>query len=129
MAIKILNDVTIQSRVDTLANWVNKNPVLANGELALVKNGNTIEIRVGDGVTNFSGLAKLDSLGFIPYTKEEVNTLIDGVGSGVEATEVMIVVNHGTMANAARPLAGAVYWIGSVEPINAIDEDLWVGEV
>ena len=61
----------------------------------------------------------------------DIHDRIDDIGSGggVEPTEAMMVVNHGNMANAPRPLAGAVYWIGSVEPENAIDEDLWVGDV
>lgn len=57
MAIK----TTIQLRRDTLANWLAKNPVLANGEIALVdKNNNVGEknwvIRIGDGTTEFKNL-------------------------------------------------------------------------
>lgn len=38
------------------------------------------------------------------------------------------VVNHGSTASTARPAgAPAVYWIGSVEPANAEDGDLWIG--
>ena len=40
----------------------------------------------------------------------------------------MVVVNHGTNANTERPTdALAVYWIGTVEPTNATDNDLWIG--
>lgn len=36
------------------------------------------------------------------------------------------VVSHGTNANTARPSgASVVYWVGSVEPNNAQDNDLW----
>lgn len=39
-----------------------------------------------------------------------------------------IVVNHGTNSSMARPFGAAVvYWIGIVEPINATNNDLWVG--
>lgn len=39
-----------------------------------------------------------------------------------------IVVNHGTNSSMARPYgASVVYWIGTVEPINATNNDLWVG--
>ena len=39
-----------------------------------------------------------------------------------------IVVNHGTNSSIARPSgASVVYWIGTVEPTNATNNDLWVG--
>jgi hypothetical protein len=39
---------------------------------------------------------------------------------------VMRVVTHGSTAATARPTsAGAVYWIGSVEPDNAVNGDQW----
>jgi hypothetical protein len=42
----------------------------------------------------------------------------------------MTVVNHGATADTARPTgAAAVYWIGTVEPTNAVDGDLWFGDV
>lgn len=57
MAIK----TTIQLRRDTLANWLAKNPVLANGEIALVDKNNGVGeknwvIRIGDGTTAFENL-------------------------------------------------------------------------
>lgn len=43
-------------------------------------------------------------------------------------TLAMTVVNHGSTASTARPAgAVAVYWIGTVEPTNATDNDLWIG--
>ncbi len=39
---------------------------------------------------------------------------------------VMRVVTHGATAGTTRPTsAGAVYWIGSVEPSNAVNGDQW----
>lgn len=44
----------------------------------------------------------------------------------VDYTNSMFVVNHGTTGTTARPTGvGAVYWIGSVTPTNAVDGDLW----
>lgn len=37
----------------------------------------------------------------------------------------MTVVEHGADADFERPTASAVYWIGSVEPTNGEDVDLW----
>jgi hypothetical protein len=42
--------------------------------------------------------------------------------------DVMRVVSHGADANVARPAdTAAVYWIGTVEPLQALDGDLWIG--
>jgi len=46
--------------------------------------------------------------------------------STAQRAGLLAVVNHGTSAATARPPgATAVYWIGSVEPANAEDHDLW----
>jgi hypothetical protein len=37
----------------------------------------------------------------------------------------LVVVSHGSDASVARPTAGVVYWIGSVQPTNALNADLW----
>jgi hypothetical protein len=39
----------------------------------------------------------------------------------------MQVVVHGADANVPRPNAVAVYWIGTVDPVNSLDNDLWLG--
>ena len=45
------------------------------------------------------------------------------------ATEVIIVVKHGTNGNTARPVgASVVYWVGSAEPTKALNDDMWLGE-
>jgi hypothetical protein len=45
-----------------------------------------------------------------------------------ELSNVIQVVSHGATASTARPEgAAAVYWIGTVEPTNATDGDLWIG--
>jgi len=57
-------------------------------------------------------------------------TELDGKAAGDDARIVnsMRVVSHGTTANTARPAgAAAVYWIGTVEPTNAVNNDLWIG--
>ena len=42
----------------------------------------------------------------------------------------MVTIIHGTDASATRPTgAKSVYWIGTVEPTNAMDNDMWIGGV
>ena len=43
------------------------------------------------------------------------------------AKDTMKVVIHGDYWNASRPDALAVYWVGTVEPIRAKDNDIWIG--
>ena len=51
-------------------------------------------------------------------------------GDDARVVNSMRVVNHGSTAGTARPAgAAAVYWIGTVEPTNALDNDLWTGGV
>lgn len=44
---------------------------------------------------------------------------------GISPPLQFAVVNHGATAGTARPTADAVYWIGSVEPTNMADYDMW----
>jgi len=48
----------IQIRRDTLANWLSVDPVLADGEIAYIKNTNSVKI--GDGIKKFSELDDLN---------------------------------------------------------------------
>lgn len=51
---------------------------------------------------------------------------VDKPISTAQMAGLMPVVNHGATASTTRPSgATAVYWIGSVEPTNAQDHDLW----
>jgi hypothetical protein len=76
------------------------------------------------------------------YTKAEVDLIestlegtisdLDGevVALGEDVVDLkassMIIVSHGTDPNYARPTGvGAVYWIGSAEPVNAEAYDMW----
>jgi hypothetical protein len=63
-------------------------------------------------------------------TANAVGTTAGTVTAGDDARIVnsMRVVSHGTTADTARPAgAAAVYWIGTVEPTNAANNDLWIG--
>lgn len=53
-----------------------------------------------------------------PATKQYTDTKIGGAKG---------FVNHGSDGNTARPSGyGSIEWIGSVEPVNAIDGDTWI---
>ena len=60
-------NVTIKSRKDTLSNWQTSNPVLSDGEVAVVEIPATDStpaiclIKIGDGKTNFNTLQYMQS--------------------------------------------------------------------
>ena len=47
-------------RRDTLTNWINKNPVLLDGELGFISiNGEYTQMVIGDGKRSFNNLPKI----------------------------------------------------------------------
>jgi hypothetical protein len=53
-------------------------------------------------------------------------TVTTSIGTKQDKSSAMVVVNHGSVASTARPTdVGAVYWIGSVQPTNALSYDMW----
>lgn len=55
MAEKTFN-TRIKHKRDTHANWTTNNPILLDGEIAIVDNNGTIEFKIGDGSTAYSSL-------------------------------------------------------------------------
>jgi len=84
-------------RRDTIANWTTANPVLADGELAIIKD--TGRMKFGDGINHFNDLAY-----FIPaapsYTVSTVPTATGKTGAMIfvsnEAGGAVIAFSDGT---------------------------------
>lgn len=51
----------IRHKRDTLSNWTNKNPLLLNGEIVIVEDGDSILLKRGDGTKNFNQLPFIGS--------------------------------------------------------------------
>ena len=65
---KILN-VRMRQRRDTQENWENNNPILLNGEIALVDTVNgELRMKIGDGANRYSAL---------PFNDDALRLLID----------------------------------------------------
>jgi hypothetical protein len=63
----------------------------------------------------------------IEYTSYATNSERTGVVEPHSLTrDTIVVVNHGSNNSVERPNSAVVYWIGSVEPINALNYDIWV---
>ncbi len=55
-----------------------------------------------------------------------VTNLHGAAGADADVTHTMGVVTHGASASVVRPSGFAVVtWIGSVEPTNAVNHDIW----
>jgi len=53
-------------------------------------------------------------------------TVSTSIGTKQDKSSAMVIVDNGSNANYARPTGvGAVYWIGSAEPLNATIYDMW----
>lgn len=63
---------TVKNRTDTAANWTQKNPVLAEGEIIVVQtSAGETRLKIGDGVKTFTQL---------PYTDEQIyNSVVTSV--------------------------------------------------
>lgn len=72
MAITKSIQATVKNRTDTAANWTQKNPVLAEGEIIVVQtSAGETRLKIGDGVKTFTQL---------PYTDEQIyNNVVTSV--------------------------------------------------
>ena len=85
----------------------------------------------GDINLTLDGISTFQSLTDTPTSYSGNSGKIPQVNTGEDALEytdgVMGEVVHGATAGTARPFGfSVVMWIGSVEPDNAINNDVWV---
>lgn len=107
----------MHQRIKTKAEFALESPVLQLGEHGLERD--TLKFKIGDGKTRWN------SLDYAGGGSSEAPAPVLDLGG-----DPIIVIPHGDDANFARPEGISVgYWLGSVEPLNAIDDDLWSGEV
>lgn len=52
--------VKIQNRRSTSAEWESQNPLLLDGEIAIVRDGDETRLKVGDGINNYNDLPFID---------------------------------------------------------------------
>lgn len=70
------NNVQIRLRIDSKENWTSNNTVLANGEVGIVVDGSSIDIKAGNNGASFTSL---------PYLVEN-NAAIINMGSRIDTT-------------------------------------------
>jgi hypothetical protein len=97
-------------------------------------------------LTNCTGLPAAGVTGVLPVVHGGTGTatpaLVAGANISISGTwpnqtisasagsGAVTAVTHGSNASTARPSGvTAVYWIGTVEPVNAVNGDLWIGGI
>lgn len=134
-------NVTIKSRKDTLSNWQTSNPVLSDGEVAVVEIPATDStpaiclIKIGDGKTNFNTLQYMQSPAADVYawakkaTKPEYDyseiknlTTMIVAGNNVTATTKDNKVTIATTQNVAK-IPGTLPDIGDIEALPVWNSD------
>jgi hypothetical protein len=78
-----------------------------------------------DGASSPTERMRINSAGNVGIGTSSPSYKLD-VNGNARASNIMVIVDNGTDANYARPTGvGAVYWIGSAEPLNAAAYDMW----
>jgi hypothetical protein len=123
----------IQLRRGPAATWTSDNPILDAGEEGWETD--TGRGKTGDGSTPWNSLyydrSQRDADGTvhdaeIPASIARVADVDTALAAKVDEASGLVVVAHGAVAGTARPAGAAVvYWVGSVTPTNAIDQDLF----
>ena len=107
MAITKTIQATVKNRTDTAANWTQKNPVLAEGEIIVVQtSAGETRLKIGDGVKTFTQL---------PYTDEQIyNNVVTSVNG--QTGDI-------TLANDSKSLGLASAAVGQIPKIKAVDSN------
>lgn len=98
---------TVKNRTDTAANWTQKNPVLAEGEIIVVQtSAGETRLKIGDGVKTFTQL---------PYTDEQIyNNVVTSVNG--QTGDV-------TLANESKSLGLTSASVGQIPKVKAVDSN------
>lgn len=107
---------TVKNRTDTAANWTQKNPVLAKGEIIVVQtSAGETRLKIGDGVKTFTQL---------PYTDEQIYnnvvTSVNGQTGDITTNSVEYTVQTLTdeQKKQARENIGAEEMYGGLKKVN-----------
>lgn len=110
---------TVKNRTDTAANWTQKNPVLAEGEIIVVQtSAGETRLKIGDGVKTFTQL---------PYTDEQIyNNVVTSVNG--KTGDVILDISGDTGGMKKLTFTGAVTgeYDGTTDVSVDIPSDIYV---
>lgn len=123
MANKQLNAV-IQLRKDTESNWNSSNPILANGELAVVLTSTGIRFKVGDGTSQYSTLDFQDEAVYnqITYVSGQLSTLngtVESLNTEVGSISGTVDSMNSTLSGQQITISGLQLSLNSKAEINS----------
>ena len=80
-----VNKIKISLRCDELSNWTAKNPVLNNGELAIVNNAGNQSFKIGNGLSTFNQLQFFNENEVKTTTLSAQDVVAKSVSQGLKA--------------------------------------------
>ena len=80
-----VNKIKISLRCDELSNWTEKNPVLNNGELAIVNNAGNQSFKIGNGLSTFNQLPFFNENEVKTTTLSAQDVVAKSVSQGLKA--------------------------------------------
>lgn len=127
----LLDQITRRPR----AEWLSLDPVLPREHLGIESDFG--KGKEGNGVLRWSQLAYVD-VSMLTHENDPTAHDASQIASGdpaaptlaawmaAQSSRYATVVSHGATAATTRPTAAQVIWLGTVEPTNGTDGDLWV---
>ena len=111
--------VAISSSLENLVPYTGADSNVDLGTNILSAGGITVDGTAGYNATTDMGTADTDF-----SSKKYVD---DEVATKAETANAMGSINHGADADTARPTGyNSITWIGTVEPTNATNDDIWI---
>lgn len=113
---------TVKNRTDTAANWTQKNPVLAEGEIIVVQtSAGETRLKIGDGVKTFTQL---------PYIDEQIyNNVVTSVNGQTGDVTLNIPGGTGNMKKLTFTGAATGEYDGTADVSVDIPSDVYVVQI
>lgn len=122
MALTKTIQATVKNRTDTAANWTQKNPVLAEGEIIVVQtSAGETRLKIGDGVKTFTQL---------PYIDEQIyNNVVTSVNGQTGDVTLNIPGGTGNMKKLTFTGAATGEYDGTADVSVDIPSDVYVVQI
>lgn len=119
MALTKTIQATVKNRTDTAANWTQKNPMLAEGEIIVVQtSAGETRLKIGDGVKTFTQL---------PYTDEQIyNNVVTSVNGQTGDVTLDVSGGAGSMKKLTFTGAATGEYNGTTDVSVNIPSDVYV---
>ena len=90
-----------KARYDTLANWTQANPILLQGEMAVIKDEDAIRVKIGDGIVAFNDL---------PYITTNIEGIAEWAKAATPGDAILIELEEGPKLTNGEKVVTDVHW-------------------